>query len=129
MIIYVSTANYRDYSFAPIEGWPTIPVEVPDDFSGGNKTYNPETGDWITDPPYVPTHEDHVRDAEAERQRLIGEANDFINSKQWPAKLALGRLSDADKAKYNLWLDYIDALDAIDSSTAPDIDWPPKPAV
>lgn len=128
MIIYVWKGDYRSYGFSPdVWGGNVIPVEVPDNFSGGNKTYNPETGEWITDLPYVPTHEDHVREAENMRQQLIDEANDFINSKQWPSKLALGRLSDADKAEYNLWLDYMDALDAIDTSTAPDIQWPAKP--
>ena len=31
-------------------------------------------------------------------------------------------------AQYNLWLDYLDALDAIDTSKAPDITWPTPPA-
>lgn len=56
--IYVSTQNYRDYSMAPIEGWPTIPVEVDDNWSGGDRTYSPSTGQWAVDvmpPPIVET--------------------------------------------------------------------------
>ncbi|MNY80611.1 Caudovirales tail fiber assembly protein [compost metagenome] len=67
--------------------------------------------------------------ADAEKQSKINKANEYINSKQWPGKAAMGRLSDAEKAKYNEWLDYLDALEAVDTSSAPDIDWPTPPAV
>lgn len=44
-------------------------------------------------------------------------------------KLNLGRtLTDDEKATLNAWLDYSDALQALDLSTAPDIEWPEKPA-
>lgn len=45
------------------------------------------------------------------------------------AKLALGRIKDDEKALLNAWLDYLDELEAVDVSTAPDIIWPVKPAV
>lgn len=51
-----------------------------------------------------------------------------MNSKQWPGKAAIGRLKGDDLAKYNLWLDYLDALEAIDTASAPDIKWPTLPA-
>ncbi|MQK17566.1 hypothetical protein EI013_03255 [Escherichia coli] len=31
--------------------------------------------------------------------------------------------------QYNSWLDYLDALEAVDTSSAPDINWPTPPAV
>ncbi|WP_228350984.1 MULTISPECIES: tail fiber assembly protein [Limnobaculum] len=65
--------------------------------------------------------------AEAEKQRLTDEASTYINTQQWPSKLALGRLSEADKVKFNLWLDYLDILNAIDTSQAPNIEWPKSP--
>ncbi|HAZ7413359.1 TPA: tail fiber assembly protein [Escherichia coli] len=71
---------------------------------------------------------DYVAIAEAERERLIDEANDYMNGKQWPGKAAMGRLKDTEKEQYNLWLDYLDALEAVDTSTAPDITWPTPPA-
>ena len=40
-------------------------------------------------------------------------------------KLQAGRaLSDAEKNKLNMTLDYIDAVTATDTATAPDINWP-----
>ncbi len=39
------------------------------------------------------------------------------------------RFKDDELAQYNLWLDYLDALELVDSSSAPDIEWPTPPAV
>ncbi|TLI73090.1 tail fiber assembly protein, partial [Escherichia sp. E1130] len=72
---------------------------------------------------------DLISAAEAEKQNRIDQANDYMNSKQWPGKAAMGRLKDTEKAQYNLWLDYLDELEAVDTSTAPDIIWPEKPTV
>ncbi|WP_032309882.1 tail fiber assembly protein, partial [Escherichia coli] len=66
---------------------------------------------------------------ESERQLLINQANEYMNSKQWPGKAAIGRLKDDELAQYNLWLDYLDALVLVDTSGAPDIEWPTPPAV
>lgn len=60
---------------------------------------------------------------------FIDQANAYMNSKQWPGKAAMGRLTESEKAKYNAWLDYLDALEAVDTSSAPDINWPTPPAV
>ncbi|HCC3329599.1 TPA: tail fiber assembly protein [Salmonella enterica] len=81
---------------------------------------------WIDIP--QPTQEELFAIAERERQRRINATTDYMNSKQWPGKAAMGRLSGVDKAQYNLWLDYHDALEAVDVSTAPDIKWPNSPA-
>ena len=80
---------------------------------------------WKDLPP--PTHAEQVACAEAERQNSIESANGYMNSKQWPGKAALGRLKGEELNQYNLWLDYLDALSAVDTSTAPDIEWPVKP--
>lgn len=74
-----------------------------------------------------PSHADQIAAADAEKQSLIDQANEYINSKQWPGKAALGRLKGDELAQYNAWLDYLDALEAVDTSTAPDITWPDKP--
>lgn len=44
-------------------------------------------------------------------------------------KAAIGRLKGEELAQYNLWLDYLDALELVDTSGAPDIKWPTPPAV
>ncbi|MCQ7061566.1 tail fiber assembly protein [Enterobacter kobei] len=77
----------------------------------------------------APTFEQLVEAAEQERQQLIIAANAYINSQQWPSKLALERLSNDDKVSFNQWLDYLDELEAVDTSTAPDITWAQPPAL
>lgn len=80
---------------------------------------------WVTD--VTAEHEANVAAATAEKQARISQANEYMNSKQWPGKAAMGRLKDAEKAQYNTWLDYLDALEAVDTSSAPDINWPVAP--
>ena len=112
----VSEISFEDYStFAGI-AWPEGKV------LGGDSSGRPV---WVNAPPL--THEESVAAADAQKQALIDQANDYMNSKQWPGKAAIGRLKGDELAQYNLWLDYLDALEAIDTLTAPDIEWPPVP--
>ncbi|EKK1330118.1 tail fiber assembly protein [Escherichia coli] len=83
--------------------------------------------EWVDEP--EPTHEELVRTADAEKRSRIEQANYYINSKQWPGKAAIGRLKGDELAQYNLWLDYLDALELVDTSGTPDIEWPTPPAV
>ncbi|MFY0861237.1 MULTISPECIES: tail fiber assembly protein [Enterobacter] len=84
--------------------------------------------EFIAPPVPEKSHQELVASAEEQKQSLINDANAYINGKQWPGKAAIGRLKTDELAQYNLWLDYLDALDAIDTSTVPDIDWPDTPA-
>lgn len=85
-------------------------------------TWDSDTNEWVI------STDAQIKLADDEKSRLTQGANDYINSKQWPGKAAMGRLSDSEKAQYNLWLDYLDELEAVDTSTAPDIIWPEAPA-
>lgn len=78
---------------------------------------------WVDAPPPSPAQ--LSEQAEQRKTSLLEMAHDTISI--WQTKLLLGRISDADKASLNAWLDYIDALTAIDTSLTPDINWPVKP--
>ena len=82
---------------------------------------------WADIPP--PTREEQIASAETKKQQLIKQANDYMNSRQWAGKAAIGRLKGEELAQYNLWLDYLDALELVDTSGAPDIEWSTPPAV
>lgn len=84
-------------------------------------TWDSDIGEWSI------SADAQIKLANVEKSRLIQEANDYISSKQWPGKAVMGRLSDAEKVQYNAWLDYLDALEAVDTSSAPDINWPVSP--
>lgn len=115
--------------------WPENGIDVSDEVSA-EFTGQPPVGKrlgvgsdgmpaWVELPPL--SHEELAEQAEAEKQARIDQANDCMNSKQWPGKAAIGRLKGDELAQYNLYLDYLDALEAVDTSGAPDINWPLPP--
>ncbi len=79
---------------------------------------------WVTDT--EAQHSAAVDAAEAQRQSLIDAAMASISLIQ--LKLRAGRnLTQAETARLNAALDYIDAVTATDTSTAPDVIWPELP--
>ncbi|MGV7090864.1 tail fiber assembly protein [Siccibacter turicensis] len=81
--------------------------------------------EWITDSAALKTAA--VKEAEQTKASLRSYANAFINEQQWPSRLALGRLSEDEKTAFNGWLDYLDVLEMVDISKAPEINWPMRP--
>ena len=84
-----------------------------------------EEADNITNPP--PTKEQLIAKAEYDKQALITEVQ--AETQLLQTKLSLGRITPDEKARLNAWMDYLDELEAVDVSTAPDIIWPVKPEV
>lgn len=82
-------------------------------------------GMWVTD--NTAAHVADIAAAEAQRQQLLVVAQQSITV--WQTKLLMGRkLTENESNKLNIWMDYIDALEAVDVSTAPSIEWPAIPA-
>ncbi|WP_284001211.1 tail fiber assembly protein [Cronobacter malonaticus] len=76
-------------------------------------------------PPVPPekTHEEYVAIAENQRKGLSAAAEQSISLLQ--TKLLMGRkLTQEETSKVNKALDYIDALNSLDMSKAPNIEWP-----
>lgn len=125
-------ADHRGETVYNTETGQEVTISVIGEYPENTTTQAPSTPydkwngtEWVTDADKK--HEADVVSAEQQKQYLITQANEYINRKQWPGKAAMGRLTDTDKVQYNLWLDYLDALDALDTSTAPDITWPQQP--
>ena len=79
---------------------------------------------WVTDT--EAQHSAAVGAAEAQRQSLIDAAMASIGLIQ--LKLRAGRkLTEGETNRLNAVLDYIDAVEVTDTSTAPDIEWPDMP--
>ena len=79
---------------------------------------------WVTDT--EAQHSAAVDAAEAQRQSLIDAAMASISLIQ--LKLQAGRkLTQAETTRLNAVLDYIDAVTATNTSTAPDVIWPELP--
>lgn len=79
--------------------------------------------DWVTD-----TNERQAADvaaADEQKVSLLLTANATI--RLWQTELQLGIISDDDKASLIAWIGYIKSVQAVDTSSAPDITWPTKP--
>ncbi len=132
--IFVSDINKTSYEDAG--SWPEDAKEVSDELFY-QYSQNPPKGKIRSHADGLPIWEDVPPMTEAElilknkneKQLRIDEANNYMNGKQWPGKAAIGRLKGEELAQYNLWLDYLDALELVDTSSAPDIEWPTPPAV
>lgn len=82
-----------------------------------------DEADKITNPP--PTKAQLIEQAEIQKQYLAAEVH--TETEMLRTKLALKRIKPDEEALLIAWLDYLDELEAVDASTAPDIDWPQKP--
>lgn len=129
---WVQVPDYRGQTAYATDNSGPAEIKLPGDVPEGYTLLVPATPydnwdgkKWVTDKEAQKLGQ--VAEADAQKELLIAEANAYINSQNWPSKLALGRLKDEDKAKFNAWLDYIDAVTAVSISAAPDISWPEKP--
>ncbi|HIF3069263.1 TPA: tail fiber assembly protein [Salmonella enterica] len=77
----------------------------------------------ISNPP--PIHDELVAQADAKKSSLLDDAN--ATAADWRTELALGIISDGDKSKLTSWMQYIRDVKAVDTSTAPNIEWPIRP--
>lgn len=77
----------------------------------------------IVNPP--PTHNELIAQANARKAALLDEANAI--TADWRTELALGIISDSDKETLIGWMKYIRAVKTVDTNTAPNVVFPPKP--
>ncbi|GAB1440122.1 hypothetical protein MASR2M36_29040 [Providencia sp.] len=77
----------------------------------------------ITNPP--PTKEQLIAEAEYQKQALLNEATAEIAPLQ--DAVDLGIATDEERAQLRAWKKYRVILNRVDTSLAPDIDWPQKP--
>lgn len=64
--------------------------------------------------------------AKQQRDYLLRQAAEVINYNLWTSKFVLNRLSAADNVKFLEWMDYTDALNAIDTTHPV---WPTTPII
>lgn len=108
------------------------PVEITElgDYPDNVTTIEPLTpydrwngSEWVADEEAQKSAQ--VVGAQQKKASLLAEAQSTISL--WQTELQLGIISDDDKASLIAWMKYIQALNAVDTSTAPDIEWPVKP--
>lgn len=79
---------------------------------------------WVTDTEAQKAAQ--VVQLEAVRTSLLSQADDIM--RDWRDELALGVISDEDKAKLLNWLDYKKHVKAVNISVGESISWPEEPA-
>lgn len=123
-------ADHRGETVYSTETGESVIISLPGDYPEGTTTRAPATpydtwngSEWVTD-----TEAQHAADVEAADQQktaLLSEAQATISL--WQTELQLGIISDEDKTSLIAWMNYIKAVQAVDTSKAPDITWPDKP--
>lgn len=80
--------------------------------------------DNVFSPPAVepPTKEEYIQQAESMKAMLLGDIN--TKTQPWQIQLMLGIISDEDKTSLTTWMKYYQAVQAVDTSKAPNINWP-----
>lgn len=96
-------------------GFTTAPPKTPYDKWDGAA--------WVTD--IEAKHQAEIAEAEAKKSALLSEA-DAVTA-DWRTELALGIISDQDRAKLIEWMAYIKAIKAVDTGMAPNVLFPKKP--
>ena len=118
-IVYSTTNGMTstiDYIGSVHDGYTTIAPSGPYDKWDGEK--------WVTDTDAQ--HAGDVKAADQQKAVLLAKAQETISF--WQTELQLGMISDEDKASLIAWMNYIKAVQAVDTSKAPDITWPTPPA-
>ncbi|MEY0321359.1 tail fiber assembly protein, partial [Providencia stuartii] len=91
---------------------------------GKQRTANKKGLPAWTDIP-KPSQEQLIAEAEQQKQSLLAEANSAIAPLQ--DAIDLGMATEAETAALQEWKKYRVLLNRVDTSTAPNIDWPEKP--
>lgn len=123
-------ADHRGETVYDTKTGQPVDVTAPGDYANSVTTIAPSTpydrwngSEWVTDENAQKNGQ--VMEAKQKKSVLLTEAQSTISL--WQTELQLGIISDDDKASLIAWMKYIQALNAVDTSTAPDIEWPVKP--
>ncbi|EAA6251404.1 tail fiber assembly protein [Salmonella enterica subsp. enterica serovar Braenderup] len=123
-------ADHRGETVYDTQTGQSVEISSPGEYADNLTTIAPSTpydrwngSAWVTDEDAQKSGQ--VMEAQQKKNVLLAEAQSTISL--WQTELQLGIISDDDKASLITWMKYIQALNAVDTSTAPDIEWPVKP--
>lgn len=108
--------------WSPNTGQTAVEIKDGDEVGIG---YSFIDGEFVAPVLPVPTHEELVTEAERKKSQILLTINEITQT--WQTQLALGIITDEDKATLTLWMKYAQEVQAIDTSAAPDITWPTAP--
>lgn len=80
---------------------------------------------WVDVLPIELSRDESIAVAESQKAFLLQSAQQTISL--WQTQLQLGMISDSNKQKLIEWMKYIEAVQAVDTNAAPNINWPAQP--
>ncbi|NWC62957.1 tail fiber assembly protein [Cedecea sp. P7760] len=123
-------ADHRGEKVYSTESGEAVIVALPGNYPEGTTTQAPYTPydkwngtEWVTDA--EAQHAANVEAAKQQKAALLIEAQATISL--WQTELQLDIISNEDNARLIAWMKYIKAVQAVDTSKSPDINWPAKP--
>lgn len=123
-------ADHRGETVYSTETGEAVIISAPGDYPEGTTTLAPATpydtwngSEWVTDMDAL--HAADVEAAELQKAALLNEAQATISF--WQTELQLGIINEDDKASLVRWLAYIKQIQAVDTSTAPNLNLPIAP--
>ncbi len=128
---WVTEPDHRGETVYSVADGSEVMVTETGEYPSGTTTLKPSSGfdawdgkKWVTDTDA--RRAANVAEASRHKAELIRQANSTTQA--WQTQLSLGIITDADKASLTVWMQYIQMVQAVDVSAAPDISWPQMPA-
>lgn len=124
------TPDHRGETVYSINDGSVVLISAPGEYPADTTPFKPATtwdkwdGEkWVTD---TDAQRDAVvSKAASEKSAMISEANGVTQA--WQTQLLLGIITEEDKASLTAWMKYIQAVQAVSATDAPNIIWPQKP--
>ena len=123
-------ADHRGETVWNTETGEPVEITLPGGYPAGTTTIEPATPydtwdgeQWVTDEAAKSVAD--VKNAELKKGELLLVAGASINPLQ--DAVELGMATDEEKSRYDAWRKYRVLLTRVDTSLAPDIDWPEPP--
>ncbi|MGE1159069.1 tail fiber assembly protein [Pantoea agglomerans] len=129
---WTAVADHRGKKVYSVTDGAAVMINAPGDYPADTTPLKPATAwdkwdgeKWVTDS--AKEKAAAVKEASERQALLIAEANSITQA--WQTQLRLDMITDKDKASLVSWMKYIQAIQNIDISIAPDVSWPPRPDV
>lgn len=125
-----AAADHRGETVYSLNDGSAIIIRAPGDYPEDTTPIKPATAwdkwngeKWVTDTDAQ--RDAMVSKAASEKSAMIGEANKVTQA--WQTQLLLGIITEEDKVSLTAWMKYIQAVQAVNTTDAPNIFWPQKP--
>lgn len=128
---WVTEPDHRGETVYSVADGSEVMVTETGEYPSGTTTLKPSSDfdvwngkKWVTDTDA--RRGANVAEASRHKAELIRQANSTTQA--WQTQLSLGIITETDRASLTMWMKYIQMLQAVDVSSAPDISWPQEPA-